>query len=114
MIPIGDDPPPRHLFPFVTITLIAINVAVFIYELSLGSAIDTLFRSAGVIPLEFAVRQDLPPAAPLSSTTRLAAALRGSRCAASATKARSVPAPPSATPSKPCGDSRREASGVRR
>ena len=67
MIPIGDDPPPRHLFPFVTLTLIAINAIVFVYELSLGNTIDTLFRSAGVIPLEFAVRQDLPPAAPLNS-----------------------------------------------
>jgi membrane associated rhomboid family serine protease len=67
MIPIGDDPPPRHRFPFVTLTLIAINVLVFVYELSLGSTIDTLFRSAGVIPLEFAVRQDLPPAAPLNT-----------------------------------------------
>jgi membrane associated rhomboid family serine protease len=67
MIPIGDDPPPRRSFPFVTIALIAINVVVFVYELSLGNGIDALFRSAGVIPQEFAVRQDLPPAAPLNS-----------------------------------------------
>ena len=64
MIPIGDDPGPRRLTPIVTFTLIAINVVVFIYELSLGGAIEGLFRSAGVIPLEFARNQDLPPAAP--------------------------------------------------
>ena len=65
MIPISDDPPGRRTFPIVTITLIALNVLVFLYELSLGSGIDTLFRSAGVTPLEFAVRTDVPPAAPL-------------------------------------------------
>jgi membrane associated rhomboid family serine protease len=67
MIPIGDDPPPRRSFPIVTITLIALNVIVFIYELSLGNGIDGLFRSAGVVPQEFAVRQDLPPPAPLNT-----------------------------------------------
>lgn len=66
MIPIGDDPPPRHRFPIVTLTLIAVNVVVFVYELSLGNGIDGLFRSAGVVPQEFAVRQDLPPPAPLN------------------------------------------------
>ena len=68
MIPIGDDHPrPRHLFPFVTLTLIAINVVVFLYELSLGNEINGLFRSAGVVPQEFTVRQDLPPPAPLGT-----------------------------------------------
>ena len=65
MIPIGDDPPPRRSFPIVTVTLIAINLVAFVYELSLGNSIDLLFRSAGVVPREFLVRQDLPPAAPL-------------------------------------------------
>jgi len=65
VIPISDDPPFRRSFPIVTLTLIAVNIAVFIYELTLGSGIDMLFRSAGVTPLEFAVRTDVPPAAPL-------------------------------------------------
>ena len=64
MIPIGDDPGPRRLTPIVTFILIVINVLVFLYELSLGGAIEGLFRSAGVIPLEFARNQDLPPPAP--------------------------------------------------
>jgi membrane associated rhomboid family serine protease len=66
MIPIGDDPEPRRSFPFVTLTLIAINIAVFIYELAYPNP-DTLFRSAGVIPLEFATGRDVPPAAPLGN-----------------------------------------------
>jgi membrane associated rhomboid family serine protease len=66
MIPIGDDPPKPRSFPLVTITLIAINVVVFLYELSLGNGIDGLFRSAGVVPQEFTVGQDLPPPAPLN------------------------------------------------
>jgi membrane associated rhomboid family serine protease len=66
MIPIGDDPPPRQSFPFVTLTLIAVNVVVFIYELMVPDA-NMLFRSAGVTPLEFATGRDLPPAAPLNN-----------------------------------------------
>ena len=63
MIPIGDDPPPRRSFPIVTLTLIAINVVVFIYELMVPNT-EALFRAAGVIPLEFATGRDIPPAAP--------------------------------------------------
>jgi membrane associated rhomboid family serine protease len=67
MIPIGDDPPPRQLFPFVTLTLIAVNIVVFIFELTLGSGVDTLFRSAGVVPFEFATGRDVAPPAPLGA-----------------------------------------------
>jgi membrane associated rhomboid family serine protease len=65
MIPIGDDPPPRRSFPIVTLTLIAINVVVFIYELMAPNT-EALFRSAGVIPLEFATGRDIPPPAPFN------------------------------------------------
>jgi membrane associated rhomboid family serine protease len=64
VIPISDDPGPRRSTPFVTFLLIAANVAVFVYELSLGTRLDGLFQSAGVVPLEFVRNQDLPPAAP--------------------------------------------------
>jgi membrane associated rhomboid family serine protease len=63
MIPIGDDPPPRRSFPVVTITLIAVNIVVFIYELMVPNT-DALFRSAGVTPLEFATGRDIAPPAP--------------------------------------------------
>ena len=66
MIPIGDDPGPRRLAPVVTLTLILINIGIFVYELSLGErGVERLFRSAGVVPLEFARNQDIPPPAPL-------------------------------------------------
>ncbi|MCC7367534.1 MAG: rhomboid family intramembrane serine protease [Chloroflexi bacterium] len=65
MIPLSDDPAPRRSFPLVTLTLIAVSIVVFLYELSLTSGVDELFRSAGVTPLEFAIRTDVPPAAPL-------------------------------------------------
>jgi membrane associated rhomboid family serine protease len=65
MIPIGDDPPPRRSFPIVTLTLIALNIVVFAYELTVPN-INALFRSAGVTPLEFATRTDIPPPAPFN------------------------------------------------
>jgi membrane associated rhomboid family serine protease len=64
VIPISDDPGPRRSTAFVTFVLIAANVAAFVYELSLGTRLDGLFQSAGVVPLEFVRNQDLPPAAP--------------------------------------------------
>jgi membrane associated rhomboid family serine protease len=65
MIPIGDDPPPRRTFPMVTLTLIAVNIVVFLYELTVPN-VDALFLSAGVTPLEFATGRDVPPPAPLN------------------------------------------------
>lgn len=65
MIPISDDPGLRRLNPIVTMTLLLINVAAFIYQLTLGErALDGLVRSAGVVPLEFATNRDVPPPAP--------------------------------------------------
>ena len=65
MIPISDNPGPRRVTPIVTFTLLAINVAVFVWQLMLGSGVETLWRSAGVVPLEYAQATDVPPAAPL-------------------------------------------------
>jgi len=66
MIPISDDPPPRRSFPIVTLTLIAINIVVFLFELTVSNT-DTLFRAAGVTPLEFSTGRDIPPPAPYNS-----------------------------------------------
>jgi membrane associated rhomboid family serine protease len=65
MIPISDEPGPRRALPIVTFTLLAINVAAFVYQLTLGNGVEELWRSAGVVPLEYARRTDVPPAAPL-------------------------------------------------
>jgi membrane associated rhomboid family serine protease len=65
VIPISDAPGERRTFPFVTIALIAINVLVFLYEVSLSEAgLERLFLSAGAIPAELLSGRDLPPAAP--------------------------------------------------
>jgi membrane associated rhomboid family serine protease len=53
MIPIGDYAGgARPRFPVVNLTLIAINVAVFIYELTLGGNLDNFFLTWGARPQE--------------------------------------------------------------
>ncbi len=51
MIPLRDKNPTK-LVPFVNVTLIVINVAVFAYELSRGSGIDEFIRQFAVIPAD--------------------------------------------------------------
>lgn len=63
LIPLHDDNPTRR-FPVVTVALIAVNVAVFAFELSLPSAgltLNGLFTRAGLIPYEIVNRVDVPP-----------------------------------------------------
>jgi rhomboid family protein len=52
MIPLRDIIPSRTT-PVVTITLIAINVLVFVYELSLGRAVDAFTLYWGLVPAAF-------------------------------------------------------------
>jgi len=64
MFPIGDDPR-RRTFPFVTIGIILINVAVFLYEFSLPArALDRFVQAVGTVPVEILSGRDLPPPAP--------------------------------------------------
>lgn len=49
MIPLKDDLPTRN-FPVVTVTLIAINILVFFYEVSLGPGTEGLIFAYGAIP----------------------------------------------------------------
>ena len=51
MIPLKDDNPTKT-FPFITILLIVANIAVFLYELSLGSGVEYLVSVMGAIPYE--------------------------------------------------------------
>lgn len=75
MIPIGDDPR-RHTFPLVTLLLLGANLAVFAYELSLGSRqLERFFAAAGTTPLEILSGRDLPPAAPVSVYATLITAM---------------------------------------
>ncbi len=60
MIPLQDDNPTRS-FPLVTILLIAANVLVFLYEISLGSQTENFIRACAFVPAELVTGQDLPP-----------------------------------------------------
>ncbi len=64
MIPLYDDLPTRR-FPLMTVTLIVVNVLVFVYELSLSRAgvgrLDLFFLRAGFLPYEITHLADVPP-----------------------------------------------------
>ncbi len=61
MFPIGDENRRGHITPVVNYVLLAINVAVFLYQIQLGSgeAIQSFIDRYGVIPQEIVSRQDL-------------------------------------------------------
>ena len=63
MIPLYDQNPTRRL-PVVTIALIGLNVAVFVFELLLprfGLTLEGFFTRAGMVPYELSHRVDIPP-----------------------------------------------------
>ncbi len=67
MIPIEDTPTQRRRhFPVVTLLLIATNVLVFIYELSLGPGLARFFQTYGAVPAEISTGRDLWPPSPLT------------------------------------------------
>ncbi len=61
MFPIGDENRHGHITPVVNYILIAINIAVFLYQVSLGSegGIQDFINRYGSIPQEIVGRQDL-------------------------------------------------------
>jgi rhomboid family protein len=73
MIPIKDYPGERRLFPWVMLTIVVLNIVVFVYELLVGSSADleVLFSAAGVVPVEFTrgVNVGAPPPLGLTWTT---------------------------------------------
>lgn len=65
MIPISDMPEQKkRIFPLVTLLLIAVNVAVFLYQLSLGSAVQQFIFSYGVVPAAITTGRAPTPEAP--------------------------------------------------
>jgi membrane associated rhomboid family serine protease len=52
MIPLRDENP-TQTFSFITVALIILNSVIFIYELSLGSFLDTVIRRFTIIPYDF-------------------------------------------------------------
>lgn len=62
MIPLRDHNP-RQSFPYATLALVAANVAIFLWQLSLPPGVgERLVLAAGAIPREIISRVDLPPA----------------------------------------------------
>jgi membrane associated rhomboid family serine protease len=56
MIPVRDDPgEPRRSVPWVMLSILVLNVLVFVFELGVGdtTSLDNLFLAAGVVPVEF-------------------------------------------------------------
>src|SRR5262245_55481413 len=60
MIPLSDENPPQST-PYVTYLLIAINVAVFVYQLSLGDRVEAFIQSCAFVPAELATGRDIAP-----------------------------------------------------
>jgi membrane associated rhomboid family serine protease len=52
MIPLRDAVP-SYSFPAITVMLIALNVLAFLYELSLGEALEVFIMRYGAVPLRF-------------------------------------------------------------
>jgi membrane associated rhomboid family serine protease len=73
MFPIGDDDEPGGAFAIVTYGLIALNVLAFLLEMGQGSeaSLQTFITSWGVVPREYAVRQDIAPSIPAPFWTTL-------------------------------------------
>ena len=64
MIPLSDDPV-RRSAPIVMMAILAVNIVVFLYELSLGErGLEGFFYSAGVIPTEFLTGRNIGPPPP--------------------------------------------------
>jgi rhomboid family protein len=64
VIPLSDDPP-RRSTPLVMIAIVLANIAVFLYELSLGDrGLEQFFFSAGVIPAEYLTGRNIGPPPP--------------------------------------------------
>lgn len=62
MVPLRDDNP-TQIVPYVTYGLLAANILVFLYELSLGPALESFFRVWAVVPRELTLsfQGQLPP-----------------------------------------------------
>ena len=60
MLPLRDENPTKT-YPAVTVTLIGVNVLVFLYELALGHRVNDFLSAFGAVPYEITHRVDLPP-----------------------------------------------------
>ena len=62
LFPLKDDNPLKNVsFQYVTVTLIALNVVLFLWELTQGTKMDSLIYSLGATPAVFFGYAELPP-----------------------------------------------------
>src|SRR5215475_1994913 len=64
MIPLRDAIPAQS-FPAATVLLIALNVLAFLYELSLGKALDVFIMRYGAVPLRFILAGQIEQVSPV-------------------------------------------------
>jgi membrane associated rhomboid family serine protease len=64
MFPINDEQRPGTGLAVVTLGIILLNAAIFLYELSLGADLEPFIRTYGAVPKELLTGQDIPPAGP--------------------------------------------------
>lgn len=69
MIPIRDENP-TTTFPFITLIIIFLNIAIFIYQISLGQNMEAFIMKLAVVPYEIIHMTDLEPhaAIPIPAT----------------------------------------------
>ncbi|MBU1627224.1 rhomboid family intramembrane serine protease, partial [bacterium] len=60
MFPIKDDNP-TSTFPLVTLSIIFVNILVFLYQLSLGPALESFIFRMGIVPYEVTHFADIGP-----------------------------------------------------
>jgi rhomboid family protein len=68
VIPLKDDPgAPRRSFPWVMLTILVLNILIFVFELSQAGdqQLNALFLSSGIVPVEFTRGVDVGPPPPL-------------------------------------------------
>jgi len=66
MFPLGDDRAPGGPAPLVTVSLVILNVLVFLFELSQPSgALQSFIQAWGVVPREYRLAHDITPTIPL-------------------------------------------------
>lgn len=70
MIPYKDDNPTRH-FPIITIFLIAVNIIVFLYQLTLGPASHVIIHSYGAIPYHLFHGREIGPSTAVTLLTSM-------------------------------------------
>src|SRR6266542_2603255 len=64
MIPIGDEDRPGRSLAIVTLAIIALNVVIFLFQVSLGAGVENFIRTYGAVPKEILTGQDVPPPGP--------------------------------------------------